>query len=167
VKTMNRSIIYVINREEIERCDVARFLACFKLNHRKKPSCPMGKVVICVSGYDCTAEEFHLIGAVRKYFAKIHRQWPCWLYFLNLESNCLRVVACCTRKILSSDQVLSGSTARALFDLDWVTRFIGDGLDPLAQLMEAAGMDEGKFDKRVWEILRYFGLPRHPYKRPE
>jgi len=156
---MSDLIVYVITRAEVERCDTTRFLADFHLSgSNRKPRWPMGRVMYTVHGYEDSPDELYSIPEVQAYFAKAHRQWPCWLYYSELMSDCLKIIAVCVIESIEERKVAGERMASVTFDLPEIVRFLDDGFVPLSALTLAAELDDRTYSIRLEAVMNYFGI---------
>lgn len=89
-KIRNSGIVYVTTREEVETLNTKRFLASFGPQIKKKAiQKQRGMVHFTIDGYDGTEEALYEIAAVRKYYSRLHKRFPCWLFFGHLDSASL------------------------------------------------------------------------------
>jgi len=101
-KTKVHLLVHVTTREEIEKCDMRRFVHDFRPTLELQRLVDLQrKVLFTVHGYDEVDEPLFAIPSVRKYYAKCHEVWPCWSYFSELRSDCLAVIAACVTPNLS------------------------------------------------------------------
>ncbi|MFZ4774037.1 MAG: hypothetical protein ACOYM3_01655 [Terrimicrobiaceae bacterium] len=158
---MNKNALYIfsISKAEIERCDTRRFIALFR------PTSPsslvsladlFGSVMFTISGYDDSPDELYSIPEVRKYLAKVQAEWPCWLYFSELESQCLQMIALCLLKNIHAKKVSGQPTAMVSFDKSELTRFLFQCMKPLEKLAETAHLPHEVVHQRAENIFRYF-----------
>ena len=85
--------VYVIEREEIERCNTARLIQDLVLNLSGPIAQKgMGKIRFCVDGYNNDSRELFEIPKVRRFLEKADNEGICWLYYTQLECNWLSVV---------------------------------------------------------------------------
>lgn len=103
-KSQNKnSIVFITSREEIESCDITRFLGTFspkQLDHHLQEL--RGNVRFTVAGYDDEPEPLFAIAEVRQFYSLCHSRWPCWTFFADLRSDCLATVAACVAPNLVS-----------------------------------------------------------------
>lgn len=156
--TDNQLVFYIISREEIASGDTSRFLLEFGMpaDQSRRPRYPMGSVMFSVSGYDHSPDELYSIPEVRAYFRKVHRQWPCWLYYSELFSDALRIIAFCVIDSIEARRVAGEPLASVSFSVTAIVRFLNDGLEPLSMLTLAAGLGDQAYLDRFQAVMDYF-----------
>lgn len=154
----NQLVFYIISREEIASGDTSRFLAEFGMpaGQRRRPRYPMGSVMFSVNGYDHSPDELYSIPEVRAFFRKVHRQWPCWLYYSETISDCLRIIAFCVIDSIAARKIAGLPMARVSYSVKDIVRFLNEGLEPLSMLTLAAGLDDQAYLDRFQAVMDYF-----------
>ncbi len=90
-----KATIYVTTRDEVENRDISRFMANFGPQiATDKIREYQGKILFTVDGYDSDPELCE-ISEVRTYYSEIQHRWPAWLFFSDLRTACLQMVAEC------------------------------------------------------------------------
>jgi len=153
----NAIITYQISRFEIEKCITRRIVH----DLRVEPNNPlvwsgMDSVLFSVHGYDRDRRELFMIPSFRKYIAKVHEHNPGWIYYANLESHWLKIIAMClfqnataVTKRKKSDMVFLGTD---------VADFIAAQLAPFYTLCEISGVRREDADDRVRAVCESFGM---------
>lgn len=93
------SVIYVIPREEIERCYTDRMVHDLRID-RDNPfaSAGPGKMIFMVTGYDDDSRELMHIPEFIRFARKAEKAKPCWLYFAAPGSGWPRIIlAACSQ----------------------------------------------------------------------
>jgi hypothetical protein len=145
-----RAIFFVATREEVEKRDISRFMANFG------PQIPadkmreyQGNIFWTVDGYDSDPAELHDIPEVRDYYADVHRRWPAWLFFADLRTECLMMVARC---------IIPSHVKRGLGFAQELQAFFDHGLPPAAWFHKRLGIPPESGDAHLQQVARYLGL---------
>jgi len=98
-------ILCQFSRLKIEQGDFNDFLDHFDLS-RLPAGQPlkemMGRMLFCIEGYDADPREIYLIPEVRCFYRALHRAWPYWLFFCDLNEDGLNsMVICCLNSFAS------------------------------------------------------------------
>ncbi len=159
--TVSRSItgiVHVTGRAEVENLDTERFLFSFGPHiGRKELRKLCGMVHFTISGYDDTREEIYAIPEVRRYYGHLHKVFPCWLFYSNLASPCLRAVMLAiipNVRILRSKHKLS-----AEFRSTDVHSFFMESLPAAALLHARAGISKQRGARQLAMTAQYLGIP--------
>ena len=157
----NQFVVYLVSRKEIRSGDISRFLAEFGISPDQpgRPRYAMGSVMFCVDGYDHSPEELYAIPEVRAYVRKVHAHWPCWLYYSELFSDCLRILAFCVIDSIEAVKIAGEPMARVSYIPEDIVRFLDQGRAPLVRLTLAAGWDDQVFSDRLQAVTDYFLNP--------
>ncbi len=149
--------VFVLSRKEVETRDYTRYMATFgPFSSQADIRQIHSRILLTFSDYDDTDAELFEIPAVRDYCDMIDWLWPGWLYFSNLESDCLKVIAACSLTSLIAART-KGTTDIALTlnqsELHgWVNHCI-----PTAVALQRLGGT--KSDAGIQKsAIRYFGL---------
>lgn len=159
---MSDLVAYIATREEIKRCDTSRFLAEFGLSDTNNlpPKWNMGSIMFTIEAYDHEIDEIYSIPEVRAYYQKIHQQWPCWMYYSELTSESLKIIALCIFDTFSATKVADTQSARIVFPEHALHQFAEDGLLPLALLGEKAGLPVEVVEDRLNAVMDYLGFEK-------
>lgn len=156
-----RTIFYIVMRDEIERGDTSRFLANFGPRTDKARLRDVeGRIAIAVAGYDNEPDELFTIPAVRNFFASIQRIWPCWLFLSGTQDDCLRSVMFCLLKNLTVCRCRRGRRVRVDASECAIRCFLTQSLPPAAILDNIAGIPRKRGGARIETIARYLGVPK-------
>jgi len=153
----NAIITYQISRLEIEHCITQRIVE----DLRAEPNNPlvwsgMDSVIFCVHGFDRDRRELFMIPAFRKYIAKVHEHNPGWIYYANLQSHWLKIIAMC---LFPNATAVTKSTKSNMFFLGSdVADFIAGQLAPLFALCEISGVRREDAEDRVRAVCSSFGI---------
>lgn len=151
-------IFYVFSREEIEAGDTSRFLRDFLPPLEVEPSAlltAMGKVMFSVAGYDEHHEEVFSIPEVRSFFQKIHRQWPCWLFYSELASPGLTAIIYSILPWLSVQKSSGSPRVTIAHKPEDLGNFLKDCAGPLERLSDLAGLSDAQVEERTDQIIAY------------
>ena len=154
-----RGVVYVTTRSEIENCDLTRLVRNFgPLVSDKELRRQRGRVHFTVSGYDKTPDELYEIPAVRRYFYMAHQYWSCWLCFANLQSDCLKMVACCILPNLIITKKAAHRCHHVRVNSDEMFDWFEDGLPLAASLQHKLGINNQKGIKQLRVVAEYLGV---------
>lgn len=153
----NAIITYQISRLEIEKCITRRIVH----DLRAEPNNPlvssgMDSLRFLVHGYDADRRELFMIPAFRKYIAKVHKQNPCWIYYANLQSHWLKIIAMCL--FPNATAVTKKKKSDMFFLATDVADFIAGQLAPFFTLCEISGVLREDADDRVRAVCASFGM---------
>lgn len=155
-------VIYQFSREKVERCDFSHFLALYR-SDKLPQGLPlkriMGRLVLCIEGYDVDPREVYLIDEVRRFYAALHAAWPYWLYFCDLHQDSLKTAVLCCLQTFTAFKVDGRTSCAVEYDLLELVRFIAHDLPLMNEMCERAGMTELEIFRRTREVFLYFGLP--------
>lgn len=158
--SLDRIIVFAISKEEIEAGDISRFLAMFR--PAQMSSQYLRDLFACVSftvsGYDNSAEELYLISKVRTYFQQVHKEWPCWLFYAELLSPCLRMVMLSILPDICAKQQSGGQSTLVTYNAQQLCHFLRDSVPVLERLSTMAGLAEAEIEQRTRELLCYFDI---------
>jgi len=156
----NAIITYQISRLEIEKCITRRIVHDLRAeSNNPLVSSGMDSVLFSVDGYDRDRRELFMIPAFRKYIAKVHEHNPGWIYYANLQSHWLKIIAMC---LFQNATALTKRTKSNMFFLGSdVADFIAGQLAPFFTLCEISGVRREDADDRVRAVCASFGLARH------
>ncbi len=89
---MNDPLMLIFPRLEVESRNIAPLLRRFapdKLPKGRELAAMMNTFHFAVHGYDDDPHEVYAIAAVRRYYQKLHREWPYAFYFCDLRGESL------------------------------------------------------------------------------
>ena len=151
------TITYQISRFEIEKCIPRRIVHDLRVEpNNPLVSSGMDSVRFLVHGYDADRRELFMIPAFRKYIAKVHEQNPGWIYFANLESHWLKIIAMCLLKNATS--VTKRKKSDMFFLGSDVADFVAGQLAPFFTLCEISGVRREDADDRIRAVCASFGM---------
>lgn len=158
VKTQDTTLI-VISREEVEACDLTRFLGSCSPNHQDHRLAKLqGKVRFTIDGFDDEPEPLCTIPSVRNFYRLCHSRWPCWSFFSDLESDCLAMVAACVVPNLSLVQRPRRKVEVTMLQPDLIS-FFEDCLPAAAYLHSRLCIDKYAGAKLLQCVSYYLQLP--------
>ena len=111
-----------------------------------------GKIFWTVDGYDSNPSELHEIPEVREYYAEAHRHWPAWLFFSDLRTECLKMVARCIRPSVAS------ANPSLLEETEHLQAFFLWALPTTAWCYKHAGVPRADGAKHLQQVARYLDL---------
>jgi hypothetical protein len=103
--------------------------------------------------------ELYAIPEVRKFYQHLHRVWPYWFFFCDLETETLTMMTLCLMPNLKGFKRLGEPKAAVEYDPMDLLRFIERNFVPLNEMMERAGMGEMAIYERTKEIFQHYKLP--------
>lgn len=159
---MNDPLMLIIPRVEVEAQNVAPLLRRFapdKLPRGKELAAMMNTFHFAVHGYDDDPTEVYAIPAVRKYYQKLHREWPYAFYFCDLRGESLMMMTMCCLDNLSGKKHAGAPLAQVEIDPMELLKFIMDGWAPMNQMCEQADLSERAIYDRSKAIMNYYHLP--------
>lgn len=154
-----KGIVYVTMREEVERCDPSRFLSNFGVATPPSELLRLrGRILFTIEGYDEDPAEIYEIEAVRKYYSKVHRKWPCWMFFADLNSGCLTAIACCIAPNIVSIKRSGRQKQDVHIPQEFRTSFLEHGLPAAALLHAKAGINRSQGVRMLKNVARYLAV---------
>jgi hypothetical protein len=158
VKTQDTTLI-VISREEVETCDLTRFLGSCSPKHQDHRLAQLhGKVRFTLDGFDDESEPLCTIPSVRKFYRLCHDRWPCWSFFADLDSDCLGMIAACIVPNLSLVQRPRRKVEVTMLESDLMS-FFESCLPAAAYLHSRLGIDKHAGAKLLQRVYHYLQLP--------
>lgn len=147
-------ITVVVGRDQIESGDVESILKVleplFDLpDHARKA---MGILELLIEGYNDTSVELSEMEPVRAYIQGLDARFPYWLYFSNLDSSSLEMIALCFLPPFLADEAKKAEFGPRLGDF-LTNRWI-PALNYMAQF---AGLTPGELKERSDAAIGYFG----------
>ena len=153
------TIIFALNRAEIESGDLTRFFSNFgPMVTPKKLRALQGKILFTVDGYDDNTAELYEIPVVREYFFMVHRVWGGWLFFSELESACLKMVACCLSQNLTATKLAANRNHQVLMSRGELLDFMEEGVAPAAFFHARAGATKDDGINHLHRVARYLEI---------
>ena len=159
---MNDPLMLIFPREEVESQNIAPLLRRFapdKLPKGRELAAMMNTFHFAVHGYDDDPHEVYAIAAVRRYYQKLHREWPYAFYFCDLRGESLMMLTTCCMENLSGHKREGEPLARVEIDPMELLRFIMAGWAPMNAMCERAGLSERAIYDRSKAIMHYYHLP--------
>ena len=158
VKTQDATLI-VISREEVESCDLTRFLGSCSPKHQDHRLTKLqGKVLFTVDGFDDEPVPLCTIPSVRNFYRLCHSRWPCWSFFGDLESDCLAMVAACVVPNLALLQRPRRKVEVTMLQPDLIS-FFEDCLPAAAYLHSRLNIDKFAGTELLQRVSYYLQLP--------
>lgn len=158
VKTQDTTLI-VISREEVENCDLTRFLGSCSPKHQDHRLAQLhGKVRFTLDGFDDESEPLCTIPSVRKFYRLCHDRWPCWSFFADLDSDCLGMIAACIVPNLSLVQRPRRKVEVTMLQADLIS-FFESCLPAAAYLHSRLGIEKYAGAKLLQRVAYYLQLP--------
>jgi len=152
-------VVYVTMREEVERCDPSRFLSAFGVATPPAELLRLrGKILFTIEGYDEDPAEIYEIEAVRKFYTKVHRKWPCWMFYADLNSGCLTAIACCIAPNIVSIKRRRCQKHAVHIPQAFRAAFFKRGLPAAALLHAKAGISRSQGVMMLKNVARYLAV---------
>jgi hypothetical protein len=152
-------VVHVTTRHEITSLNTHRFLKTFGPNLPRDSLRKLrNQVFFTVSGYDDSELELFEIEEVRRYYATLHRIWPCWTYAGTLLAGNLRAIALCILPNLRIKR--TRHSRRVAFDRQDMATFFEDGLPAAALCHHHAGINRHDGVRQLMKVADHLGLPR-------
>lgn len=154
-----KGVVYVTMRDEVERCDPARFLSNFGVATPPSELLRLrGRILFTVEGYDEDPAEIYEIEAVRKFYTKVHRKWPCWMFFADLNSGCLTAITCCIAPNIVSIKRRRCQKHDVHIPQAFRAAFFKRGLPAAALLYAKAGINRSQGVRMIKNFARYLAV---------
>jgi hypothetical protein len=155
-------IFYQFTRPAIEEGDFSNFISRFDpevLPRGRQLADMMNGLATFVQGYDFDMREVYAIPEIRSFYNRLVSAWPYWLYFSNLETDGLRVVALCYLKSLNSISMKGNPAVQVTYDPSELLDFLARHLGPMNEMCDRAGLSEKAIFQRTKRVFEYFDLP--------
>ena len=153
------TMIFALKRAEIESGDLTRIFSNFgPMMPPKKLRAIQGKILFTIDGYDDNPAELYEIPVVREYFFMAHRVWGGWLFFAELETACLKMVACCLSKNLTAKKLAGNQKHQVFLRRGELLDFMEEGIAPAAFFHARTGGTKESGLKHLHSVARYLGL---------
>ena len=157
VKARDTTLV-VISREEVENCNLTRFLGSCSPKHQDHRLVQLhGKVRFTIDGFDDVPEPLCTIPSVRSFYRLCHERWPCWLFFADLQSDCLGMIAACVVPNLSLVQRPRRKVEVTMLQPDLIS-FFESCLPAAAYLHSRLGIDKYAGAKLLQRVSYYLQL---------
>ena len=162
-KTMkSEPMMLIFPRPEVEAGNLAPLLLRFspeKLPKGKELAAMMDTFHFAVHGSDDDPHEVYAIAAVRKFYQKLHREWPYAFFFCDLRGESLMMLTMCCMENLSGRKQEGEALAQVEIDPIELLGFIMKGWGPMNEMCERAGLSERAIYDRSKAIMEYYHLP--------
>ena len=162
VRDMSELVFVIFSRHDVETRNFSALLSFWgksELPSEKELAGLMGTFIFSVGGYDDITDELYAIQDVRDFYAALHKQWPYWLFFCNLENESLKMITSCLMQNVAAKAIIGAPGASVALDQLEVLDFIYAGFTPMNEMTERAGLSQLDNWKRTKAIVEYFGLP--------
>jgi hypothetical protein len=149
-------------RSEVEALNLDPFLDRFGADAvpgGQKLASLMGSLVFFVDGFNDEPAEIYAIPEIRAFYARLHEEWPYWLYFADLHTESLQMVVACLLKNISGKFERGAPMSQLVIDPMELIQFISVGFGPMNAMCERAGLSEQAIYERTRDIFHYFNLP--------
>lgn len=158
----NTLVFYQFSRGKVERGDFQHFLRLYAFDQlpEGRPLRAMANSMsFAVHGYDNDPRELHSIPEVRAFYASFLQAWPYWLYFCNLETEGLQMMA--LRCLPSLTAMAKSGVPRVTIELnpDELIAFVRAGLLSMNEICDRAEIFESGIYERTKAVFGYYGLP--------
>lgn len=159
---MSEPTLLIFPRPELEAGNLApllRQLAPQKLPKGRELAEMLGKFHFAVHGYDDDPHEVYAIAAVRRFYQKLHREWPYAFFFCDLGGESLMMLTMCCLENLSGTKRIGEAQAQVEIDPMELLRFITKGWAPMNEMCERAGLSGQAIYDRSEAIIEYTICP--------
>lgn len=155
-------IIFSFSNESVRNLDFQGFLRQF--GEQNLPSGPalkamQGKLLISVEGYDDDPRELHEFPEVRRFYQKFYQAFPYWLFFVSLESDCLKMMELSLLSSLTMLRRDGVAQVQVSYDPVELVRGLAKQFMPMNLMCERAGMTEPEIYNLSRDVFHYFDLP--------
>ena len=146
-------ILFVIERNEVERSDISRVEDFFKtlLASEKEARANFQNIDISFHGYDDDTRELFEIENVREFVHKLDSRFPYWLYFMDLSCLGLYAIGNCFLPPHLTKEGRAKHHPRALMNL-----FTNRWIPALNELAKRTGILEIEIDLLTSRSVNYF-----------
>ena len=118
----------------------------------------MNTLDFAVRGYNDDPSEVYAILEVRRFYQKLHREWPYALFFCDLrEESLLMLTMCCLQNL--EGKSTGGPLSKVAVDAEELIEFVLAGWGPLKEMCERAGFSERAIYDRAKAVMGYYHLP--------
>ena len=153
-------VVYVTEREEVEKLDVSRFIAAFgPVQSQTKLREMFGRTFHTIHGYEDTDVPLYEIPEVRKFYAHLSKVWPCWTFTASLKGPCFLSLALCVAPNLSIRR--TNKTCSIHVPERDLNAFVASSLNATAVLHLCSGLSARSGDRRIKAVAAYFGIRYH------
>jgi hypothetical protein len=145
-------IVVIVSRIDVERRCTADTLNSLRgwVEGSSDPHEVRGRLRLVFDGYDADSRELWTIPEVREFVRLLDEAFPYWLYVIDLDSDCLKVIAFCLCRVSSP---YPGATATHPEDL---AEFLERHFGAMNQLLEHWSVSNDENERISNEIVRYF-----------
>lgn len=159
---MSDPMFLIFPRPEVEAGNLAPLLRRFgpdKLPKGKELAAMMSTFHFAVDGYDDDPHEVYAIAPVRRFYQKLHREWPYAFFFCDLRGESLMMLTMCCLDNLDGTTKAGEALSQVQIDPRELLQFIMKGWAPMNEMYERAGFSERAIYERSKAIMGYYGLP--------
>ena len=159
---MSDPMMLIFPRPEVEAGNLAPLLRRFspdKLPVGKELAGMMSTFHFAVDGWDDDPHEVYAIAAVRKFYQKLHREWPYAFFFCDLRGESLMMLTMCCLDNLEGQTKAGEALSQVQIDPKELLQFIMQGWGPMNKMCERAGFSERAIYERSKAIMGYYHLP--------
>lgn len=153
-------ILFQFSKRNVEQGFFSHFLSVYaKLPTGRRLREMMGRMVLCVDGYDQDEHDIHAIPEVRRFYTAFHAAWPYWLYFCSLEMDNLKTMVLCCLPSLTALKVEGKPTVAVTYDPLCLLDFLKQDFLAMNRVCKRADIFEDRIEQRTRAVFEYFGLP--------
>ena len=159
---MGAPLLLCFLRRDVEAGNISPFLARWgvkSLPKGKKLARMMGTFSFFIDGYNDDPEEIYSIQAARDFYVALHKHWPFWLYFCDLDNESLKMIVACLLKNVEAHKIVGASDAHLRLDPVELLGFISSGFAPMNEMCDRANISEFDIWRRTKAIFEYFSFP--------
>jgi hypothetical protein len=155
-------VIFSFSNESVRNLNFAPFLSVYgpqKLPSGARLKQMQGRLLIAVEGYDDKTGELYEFPEVRQFYRKFYEVFPYWLYFLSLETDCLKIMELSLLKSFTALKRDGFAQVQVEYDPVELIRQVGQQFMPMNVMCERAGMTEAEIYNLSRDVFHYFGFP--------
>ncbi|MEP6670191.1 MAG: hypothetical protein ABJF10_13605 [Chthoniobacter sp.] len=152
----------MLPREQIETLNLDPFLDTYGLNalpRGAKLGALMGRFNFTVEGYSGDPRDIYANPKVRAFYRKLAMDWPYWLYFCDLRTDCLLAMTLCCLNRVSGVKKQGERTTLVMYTNMEVGRFVYGRLLHMNGMFDWAHAPEMAIYQRTKAVMDYFKLP--------
>lgn len=155
-------IVFSFSNDSVRNLNFTPFLKVY--GPQNLPSGPrlkamQGKLLIAVEGYDDHPGELYEFPEVRQFYRKFYEVFPYWLFFVSLQTDCLKVMELSLLKSLTALKRDGSTQVHVEYDPVELVRQIGQQFLTMNLMCEQAEMTEEEIYNLSRDVFHFFRLP--------
>ena len=165
---MSDPTFLIFPRPEAEAGNLAPLLRRFGPDKRPKGknlAAMMSTFHFAVDGYDDDPHEVYAIAPARRFYQKLHREWPYAFFFCDLRGESLMMLTMCCLDNLDGTTKAGEALSQVQIDPRELLQFIMKGWAPMNEMCERAGFSERAIMSgrtQSWVSMGCHLMCRHP-----